>query len=211
MSIKKRYYKNYESYVAHQKEKMERPWYLLKRQKAFDQRVNHFRRRLNYFDDYFNKDDSILCVAARLGDEVKALRKLGYKNTIGVDLYPGPDNKLVEKGDFHNLPYSDSSYDILYSNSLDHVYDFEKFSKEMFRILKPEGYFVVESEYFVEKTDVKTHLNNDKKYESVMWDSVSDLIDALRGFRLEKEFYTIDKKAPKSWVDKYMVLLLKKS
>ena len=87
----------------------------------------------------------ILCLGARAGDEVAALRKLGYEKTIGVDIQPInilPD--MVEQGDVHNLKYDDDSFDILYSNILDHLHfsSFEKFTNECKRILKKNGIII---------------------------------------------------------------------
>jgi SAM-dependent methyltransferase len=71
---------------------------------------------------------------------VEVLRDLGFGGAYGVDLNPGPDNPLVRPGDFHALDNLDSSVDLVYCNSLDHVFDFERFFAEHSRVIKPNGY-----------------------------------------------------------------------
>jgi len=123
--------------------------------------------RFQRFKDYFEtcgllgllppaSGSSILCLGARLGTEVRALRELGYARAIGVDLYPLSD--LVEFGDFHNLHHDDDSFDGVYSNSLDHCYELKKVLLEAERVLKPNGVMVL-------NIGVKTGMG---EYETIM-------------------------------------------
>jgi len=50
-----------------------------------------------------------------------------------------PRLPFVIKGDWHNLYFKDESYDLVYSNALDHVLYFDKFLSEIERVLKPNG------------------------------------------------------------------------
>ena len=48
---------------------------------------------------------TVLCLAARIGTEVKAFLDLGCF-AIGIDLNPGTDNRYVVHGDFHDLQFA---------------------------------------------------------------------------------------------------------
>lgn len=104
-----------------------------------------FRRRFELVT--LAPDSMVLCLAARLGDEVDAWRQLGHPKAIGIDLNPGPDNPFVVVGDYHALQYADASVDCIYCNSLDHAYDIDKIAVEMRRVLKPKGILVLDIVY----------------------------------------------------------------
>lgn len=94
---------------------------------------------------------TILCLAARRGEEVIAWRNLGFSDAIGLDLNPGPDNPYVVIGDFHDIGYPNESVDIVYCNSLDHAFDLDKIAAEVSRILKPGGIFLLDIVYGYEE------------------------------------------------------------
>ena len=62
-----------------------------------------FYKRFRILSKYLPKKSKILCAGARQGTEVEVLRDLGYNSAYGVDLNPGPNNELVEYGDFMKL------------------------------------------------------------------------------------------------------------
>lgn len=107
--------------------------------------IERFRRRFEAVP--LSPNSSVLCLAARVGDEVEAWRQLGHPGAIGIDINPGPDNPLVLVGDFHDLQYPASSIDCVYCNSLDHAYDLDKIASEVNRVLKPGGIFVLDIVY----------------------------------------------------------------
>jgi len=140
--LRYRDYDTYEEYVTHQKQKLDE---MLKNQGGFTKRtiVSYrlkFYRRFSVLPKYLSKSAHILCAGARQGTEVEVLNDLGFNNAVGVDLNPGPDNKLVQQGDFMNLSYADSSLDMIYSNCIDHAFDLDSFFKEHSRVIKPDGY-----------------------------------------------------------------------
>jgi ubiquinone/menaquinone biosynthesis C-methylase UbiE len=68
-------------------------------------------------------------------------------------LYRYPDEINVQKGFGENIPFPDEYFDIVFcSNVLDHVTDPQKTVEEIYRVLKPSGYFVLTVEIFKEKT-----------------------------------------------------------
>lgn len=137
--IKTRSYESYDQYLTHQKKKLERVYGAVK---EYDQQYEAI-----VFDRYKSfhnlQGRSILCVAARLGGEVRAFRRLGAL-AIGIDIEPGPENLHVLHGDFHNLQFADSCFDFVFCNAIDHVYDIKAFSSEISRVLKTNGELILE-------------------------------------------------------------------
>ena len=103
--------------------------------------MDRFKNNFKLLD--FLKDKNCLCLGARSGAEVKALIDLGNK-AIGIDLEPGTKNEYVQKGDFHNLQFKDQEFDVVYTNAFDHVFDLDKALQEISRVLKDDGYFILE-------------------------------------------------------------------
>jgi len=85
----------------------------------------------------------VLCLAARMGGEVRAFTQLGAL-AVGVDLYPGKDNKYVLTGDFHHLQFASDTFDIVFTNSMDHAFDLGAVAREVCRVLVPGGQFYLE-------------------------------------------------------------------
>jgi|688.fasta_scaffold165825_2 hypothetical protein len=80
----------YLEYLALQKAKTED----LERRKRwlgpeYELKIVHFKIHFKeIFPKLISTNESILCVCARTGQEVVALKELGYENSIGVDLVP---------------------------------------------------------------------------------------------------------------------------
>ena len=85
---------------------------------------------------------TVLCLGARLGGEVRAFKSLGAV-AVGIDLEPGRGNMDVVFGDFHDVPFAADSFDYAYSNVLDHIYDLRRFGREVARVVKPGGLFLL--------------------------------------------------------------------
>lgn len=149
-----REYRSYESYLRHQtrlrcsrgKRKM-----CLKRR---PQRIRTFReifeslrlvprgKRSGPTQRKFAEMVKCLCVGARYGEEVKAARKVFSKASIGIDLLPYDD--LVIEMNMHELEFDDNSFDLIYTNAIDHCWDVKKCFSEFRRVLKPQGIVVVD-------------------------------------------------------------------
>lgn len=169
LGINKRNYENYEAYLSHQSEKLG---------KKIDQIIEYdleyesiVKERYESFFDFSQK--SVLCLAARLGGEVRAFKSLGAL-ALGIDIEPGENNKHVLSGDFHNIQFPDNIFNFAFSNAIDHVYDLEKFLIEIKRVLILGGIFILEfaevepSLYEVIDTkDVKPILKIVEKYFEV--------------------------------------------
>ena len=124
---------------------------------------------------------TVLCLAARIGTEVKAFLDL-RAFAVGIDLNPGADNRYVVHGDFHDLQFAPGSIDVVYTNSLDHAFDIDRIAKEVLKVLKPDGVFLVEA---VQGRDKGT---NPGFFESFFWKNIDELIRqiAAAGFAVAK-------------------------
>ncbi|XP_020973127.1 uncharacterized protein LOC107633898 [Arachis ipaensis] len=137
-------YTSYDAYIQHQLNKTLNP----KLRKVWTTR--DWNRKIPVFARFFQelKDKHLLhnaskalCIGARVGQEVEALRRVGVTDSIGIDLVPFPP--LVVKGDFHNQPFDNDTFDFEFSNVFDHALYPHKFVAEIERTLKPNGICVL--------------------------------------------------------------------
>ncbi|MEY2512189.1 MAG: hypothetical protein QOE26_2952 [Verrucomicrobiota bacterium] len=162
--FQKRGYDSYEAYLEHQKAKLETHDF-----GRYDEEFRTtLRDRLSALEIEW-PGRSVLCLAARIGTEVKAFLDLGAF-AVGIDLNPGVDNRYVVHGDFHDLQFAPGSIDVVYTNSLDHAFDIDRIAKEVLKVLKPDGVFLVEA---VQGRDQGT---NPGFFESFFWKNIDELI-----------------------------------
>ena len=179
-----RNYSNYDEYIKHQSAKLEKIYPTLTcegyREGTIAIYMSLFKLAIKYGLDR-KVGGKLLCLGARLGEEVEAWQRLGF-DAEGIDLNPGPNNKFVKKGDFHNLEFKDKTFDCVFSNSIDHVLYVNQFNKECHRVLKMGGKALLE----VRPHKIESVLDGVKKdgpnagnpwYESFYWESQEELID----------------------------------
>ncbi|CAO2177631.1 unnamed protein product [Urochloa humidicola] len=137
-------YHTYEDYLRHQLNKTLNP--RLRRVWA----TRDWQRKVTTFATFFTSlqhqhlltnTSRALCVGARLGQEVAALRQIGVRNAVGIDLAPAPP--LVVRGDFHAQPFEDETFDFEFSNVFDHALYPDRFAAEIERTLRPGGVAVL--------------------------------------------------------------------
>lgn len=168
--LKARRYSSYDAYVRHQQSKL-----ALVDLREYDVL---FRKNLaERLGDRQWTGKAVLCLAARIGTEVKAFHDLGAF-AVGIDLNPGKNNNWVLPGDFHNLVFPNDSVDAVYCNSLDHALDLSKVLAEVSRVLKPKGLLLV---------DAQGGSLEEDNWTATAWQSVDDLIEAIEktGFKLK--------------------------
>lgn len=147
-AFRQRAYGSYEEYLSHQSTKFDtlghdaRDVYGGLTDPKLIDKLNHHRATFVACSDLPPRS-SVLCMAARAGFEVKALRDLGHF-AVGIDLNPGPNNAYVTWGDFHNLAFADATVDAVYTNALDHALELPRILTEVKRVLRPGGLFIVE-------------------------------------------------------------------
>ncbi|PZR73920.1 MAG: hypothetical protein DLM73_09490 [Chthoniobacterales bacterium] len=175
-AFQNRSYDSYEAYLEHQKSKLETHDF-----GKYDVEFRTaLRERLAALDlDW--KGRSVLCLAARIGTEVKAFLDLGCF-AIGIDLNPGKENRYVVHGDFHDLQYAPQSLDVVYTNSLDHAFDIDRIAKEISKVLKPSGLLIVEA------SKGRDDGVNPGFFESFFWKNLEELIRVFEsaGFKLNQ-------------------------
>lgn len=175
-SFSSRHYRSYADYVNHQRSKLR-----TKNLVAYDARFRDvLRDRLGEKGSPLQPGMSVLCLGARIGTEVKAFHDLNCY-AVGIDLNPGPANRWVLPGDFHNLQFPDSCVDVVFTNSIDHALDINRMTLEILRVLKPGGLFITE---IVDPTRNREGYYQGY-YESLTWRSLDDLIDYFVGQGLE--------------------------
>ncbi|KAK4350617.1 hypothetical protein RND71_029930 [Anisodus tanguticus] len=137
-------YSSYDAYIEHQLNKTLNP----KLRQIWTTR--DWNRKVRVFSEFFenlkvrrflSNDSKSLCVGARVGQEVAALKRVGVNDSVGIDLVPYPP--LVIKGDFHHQPFDDNIFDLEFSNVFDHALYPWKFVGEIERTLKPGGICVL--------------------------------------------------------------------
>ncbi len=169
--IAARRYTNYDDYVRHQRSKL-----------AIVDLTDYDKDFRAYLAERLREGDwagrSVLCLAARIGTEVRAFHDAGAF-AIGIDLEPGKNNRWVVPGDFHNLVFPDSCVDGVYCNSLDHALDLKRLLAEMKRILKPQGKLLIDAQDGSEEFD---------DWAVTAWKKIDDLVEVIEscGFALSE-------------------------
>ncbi|KAL4277839.1 hypothetical protein GQ457_03G008680 [Hibiscus cannabinus] len=140
----RRGYTSYDAYIQRQLNKTLNPklreiWMT----RDWDRKIHVFSRffRELKLRNLLSNSSKALCIGARVGQEVEALRRVGVSDSIGIDLVPSPP--LVLKGDFHHQPFDNETFDFEFSNVFDHALYPRKFVAEIERTLKPDGVCVL--------------------------------------------------------------------
>lgn len=172
---KQRQYASYDEYTTHQKQKFDE---IIQMYGGFPGRViarwrSRFYRRFRHLTSLLPADAVILCLGARQGTEVEVLRDIGFKNAYGIDLNPGPANPYVRSGDFMHLAETDHSIDLIYTNSLDHAFNLDQFLSEQVRVLKPNGYLLLDLPRY-------SGTRRPGAFEAIGWDSETDVINQIK-------------------------------
>lgn len=175
MEILKKYKDNKE-YITHQLEKTLNPKVIKAHRKNRQKRIEEFGYRFNLITD-FPRHINILCVGSRYGEEVQALRNMGFGNAVGIDLTSFPPYTI--KMDMHSMSFQDDMFTIIYTNSLDHSNDLKKVIGEMIRVLdKKNGLIIIELELY----------NTYGEYETISFDSIMDIKKVFDSFNVKYGF-----------------------
>lgn len=130
--IRRREYKDYKDYLDHQSVKT------LKVKAGTCGELGLFETRLFFMKQILAwslgpvvAHGKAVCLGARRGEEVQALRDLGF-DAIGIDIVEFPP--LVVKGDFHVMPFEDGEFNLVFSNAVDHAHDLPTLAREVRRV-----------------------------------------------------------------------------
>lgn len=165
-TFRRKTYRTYKDYVAHQKSKLSR---IIDWVPRYDQKYREILRQRLEDLNCLTRGATVLCLAARIGSEVKAFLDIDCF-AIGIDLNPGKNNQYVLHGDFHHIQFPRDSVDVLFTNSLDHALDIDKLINEIKRVLKPEGLLIVEASKGSDEG------KSPGPFESFYWPRIDDLV-----------------------------------
>jgi hypothetical protein len=131
---------SYKEYLKLQKRKTEDP---MRRSKWIDKIEENTQKFKPTFQQYMgtigaHKNQTSYCLGARTGEEVLALRELGFTQAMGTDLVPHED--YVIECDIHNMIFEDNSVSFYYTNIFDHSINPVKFLSEIQRTLLSDGF-----------------------------------------------------------------------
>jgi hypothetical protein len=129
-------FETYNDYIKLQKLKTEDPsrrklWLGIEWEEKLRVFTSYFRQMPEVKTALIDDTSCALCIGARTGQEVQALKDLGY-NAIGLDLVPHPP--LVVEGDMHNMPFPNGKFNMIFSNCFDHSLLPEVFIAEIERV-----------------------------------------------------------------------------
>jgi len=99
-----------------------------------------------------------------------------FASCSGIDLVAFPP--LVAEGDMHNLGFADGSFDVVYSNVVDHAYDLRRNLSEMSRVLRFGGLLVVDT-FFRRRVKKKSRRRTGSlgHYTATICESAQELAD----------------------------------
>ena len=178
-AVKYKSYESYDQYLEHQKHGMKHKGESVIFGR-FNRDVERFKGNFKELDWLLKDKKKAICLGARSGAEVKALRDLGI-DAIGIDVEPGTNNKYVEYGDFHDIQYNDKLFNIIYTNVLDHVYDLPRCLDEIKRIMTDDGVFILEVVAGYEEDGWPGD------HESAYWAKAEDLITEVEQYGFKRK------------------------
>ncbi len=181
-----REYQSTKDYISHQRSKLKIA--NLNLDLRFEKRLNEFIE-VRFSKIFKNQTgSSVLCLGARDGVEVAALRKLGHL-AIGIDIEFPSANSFVHYGDFHRVPYPDTVFDYVYMNVFDHVLDPERVLEEISRTLKVKGLFVLDLQFGRDDEEFEGEESMMGPWEACGWDKIDTVIELIEnsGFVLDSE------------------------
>ena len=159
--IKTRKYSDYNKYLNFQKEKTEDPerikkWF----NEEWEEKYNGFKEIFTRNEEYLQNKSKAICLGSRTGQEVKVLLSLGI-NAIGIDLVPFPPYTI--EGDIHDLQYPNNSFDLIFTNILDHSLYPEKFCGEMERVCRSSGIIIMHMQLGIDGDIYSENIISDPK------------------------------------------------
>lgn len=167
-SFQRRVYRSYRDYLRHQAAKLE-TWRDSQWLAEYDARFSAALRERLLSVGLVGRGTTVLCLGARIGSEVRAFLAIGCF-CLGIDLNPGQGNRYVVYGDFHEIQYPAECVDVVFTNSLDHVFDVERVIAEIWRVLRREGIFIAECVSGMEEG------GRAGSYESFFWSRIDDVV-----------------------------------
>jgi SAM-dependent methyltransferase len=165
---------DYEDYVVKQGAKARNPAMRNRLLKSRPERVQRFQRIFERAKKHL-VPGAILCLGARTGCEIIGARNAGFKGSQGIDLHPIGD--IAIRGDWHDIPFPDKSFENVFTNSIDHCFDVTKLANEIYRVLKPKGrlYLMLSGKQMLKtKDDRQLYMSQSQNF--LFWEDGFDLV-----------------------------------
>ena len=117
------------------------------------------------------KNKKILLLGCGTGDELRLLKEFNAEKIIGIDISKESiniANKTYSEhkfiiADMHDIPFQDDYFDFVYSSLAIHYSDNpEKVYKEVYRVLKDNGYFLFSIGHPLRWTSEKVNIDNEE-------------------------------------------------
>lgn len=140
--------------------------------------------------------EDVLDIGAGTGTLIKLI-----PGSIGVDIVEKPG---IIKADITNLPFDDGSFDTVFCTEvLEHLEDkdLKKGVQEVFRVLKPGGFFIVTTpfdenleERMVVCPECGTRFHRVQHMQSFNYDSLKKVLSKFKIIKMTRQFYDFKKK-----------------
>lgn len=140
-----RKYKDNNQYIQHQLKKTLNKGNIEFHKNNKSNTIKKFIRTFKLMPRFLH-DIKILCIGSRYGEEIEALKSLGYDDITGIDLIDFPPYTI--KMDMHDLKFENESFDVVYTNSLDHSINLKKTISEILRVCKRPGVIMLDIELY---------------------------------------------------------------
>ena len=144
--------KEYQDYIHHQKIKTSDP---VKQTKwlteEWEPKTKGFIEIFKTYVGAFDVNGKCVCLGSRTGQEVLALKTLGFEDSIGIDLIAFPPYTI--EADFHDLPFENDSVSLIYTNAVDHVKEPQIWADEINRIIRKGGYILLNTQQGMHQDD----------------------------------------------------------
>ena len=167
-----RHYEDYNKYIEFQKTKTLNP---VKREKWLGEewrlKIDGFKKEFTKISSFLTNDKKCLCLGARTGQEVAALKELGINDVTGVDIVA--HEPLVIEGDIHNLSFEDNTFDFVYTNILDHSIEPQKAISEIERVLKFDGIAFIQIQLDISQDEYTEYVVKNPFYDVVALFNIS--------------------------------------
>ncbi len=137
-----------------------------------------------FIENHVSKEHPVLDIGAYASEIPVILHRLGYTNLAGVDLNPNLRNMpyagsiRYEVADFMQTPFASSSFQAVTAISvIEHGFDGIALLNEVYRLLRPGGFFIASFDYWPEKIDTGGMKLFDMSWTIFSADEVTEFIE----------------------------------
>ena len=144
-------------------------------------------RTTEFIENHVSKVHPVLDIGAYASEIPAILHRLGYANLAGVDLNPNLRNMpyagsiRYEVADFMQTPFASSSFQAVTAISvIEHGFNAGSLLKEVYRLLRPGGFFIASFDYWPDKIDTEGIKLFEMSWTIFSADEVIEFIDQAK-------------------------------